>query len=233
MEVERNEKIMWFLAILPVLVTSIVLPFMPDTIPMHHDLAGNIDRWGSKTESFIFPIAILFITLFWHLLMRIFEKKATKGNTDKEQMEGKSNAKFLGIVGIAQAVMLGCMHYFILYSSCKEAEMGSDAAVDITKVSCVLCGLLFIVLGNFMTKTKKNGVAGVRTSWSMYNDVTWRKSNRIGAYCFMIAGVLTVITTAFFDGVVSTVFMLIYILLAAAVAVVYSKKVYEQEKKKK
>ena len=226
------KKIMWFLAILPVIVTSIVLQFMPDTIPMHHDLAGNVDRWGSKTESFIFPVVILVITLFWHLLISVFEKKAAKGKTEKEQMEAGSNAKVLGIVGISQAVIFGVMHYFILYSSCKEAEMGSEAAVDIAKVSCILCGILFIVLGNFMTKTKKNGVAGVRTSWSMYNDVTWRKSNRIGAYCFMIAGLLTVITTAFFDGVVSTVFMLIYVLIAAAVAVVYSKKVYEQEKEK-
>ena len=226
------KKIMWFFAILPVLVTSIVLPFMPDTIPMHQDLSGNIDRWGSKTESFILPIVILFITLFWHLLMRAFEKKAAKGKTEKEQLEGKSNAKFLSIVGIAQAVMFGCMHYFILYASYKEAALGSSGAVDIAKVSCVLCGLLFIVLGNFMTKTKKNGVAGVRTSWSMYNDVTWRKSNRIGAYCFVIAGILTVITTAFLDGMTSTVLMLIYVLIAAAVVVVYSKKVYEQEKEK-
>ena len=117
---------------------------------------------------------------------------------------------FLGMVGIAQALMFGCMHYFILYSSYKEAELGSSGAVDIAKISCILCGLLFIVLGNFMTKTKKNGVAGVRTSWSMYIDVTWRKSNRIGAYCLVIAGILTVITTAFLDGVVSTVLMLIY-----------------------
>lgn len=226
------KKIMWFVAILPLIVTSIVLPYVPDTIPMHHDLAGNIDRWGSKTECFIFPVVILFITLSWHLLMRAFEKKAVKGKTDKEQMEAGSNAKFLGIVGIAQAVMFGCMHYFILYSSCKEAEMGTNGAVDIAKVSCVLCGLMFIVLGNFMTKTKKNGVAGVRTSWSMYNDVTWRKSNRIGGYCFVIAGFLTVISTSFLDGVVSTVFMLIYVLTAAAVSVVYSKKVYEQEKEK-
>ena len=72
------KKIMWFFAILPVLVTSIVLPLMPDTIPMHKDLAGNIDRWGSKTESFIFPIVILVITLFWHPLMHAFEKKAAK-----------------------------------------------------------------------------------------------------------------------------------------------------------
>ena len=39
---------------IPVVVTSVVLQFMPDIIPMHHDLEGNTDRWGSKTESLSF-----------------------------------------------------------------------------------------------------------------------------------------------------------------------------------
>lgn len=70
------KKIMWIVAMIPVVVTSVVLQFMPDIIPMHHDLEGNTDRWGSKTESFIFPVIILFITLFWHLLIYVFEKKS-------------------------------------------------------------------------------------------------------------------------------------------------------------
>lgn len=72
------KKIMWIVAMIPVVVTSVVLQFMPDIIPMHHDLEGNTDRWGSKTESFIFPVIILFITLFWHLLIYVFEKKFKK-----------------------------------------------------------------------------------------------------------------------------------------------------------
>lgn len=51
---KKYEKIMWTVAMIPVVVTSVVLQFMPDIIPMHHDLEGNTDRWGSKTESFIF-----------------------------------------------------------------------------------------------------------------------------------------------------------------------------------
>ena len=96
---------------IPVAVTGIVLQFMPDVIPMHHDLAGNTDRWGSKMESFIFPIAILFITLFWHILICVFEKKSVKANPEKEQLEAKSAAKVLSVVGISQAVMFGIMHY--------------------------------------------------------------------------------------------------------------------------
>ncbi len=33
---------------------------------MHHDLEGNIDRWGSKYESFVFPAIILFVSLHWN-----------------------------------------------------------------------------------------------------------------------------------------------------------------------
>lgn len=87
------KKIMWIVAMIPVVVTSVVLQFMPDIIPMHHDLEGNTDRWGSKTESFIFPVIILFITLFWHLLIYVFEKKSKNANTEKEQMEAKSFCK--------------------------------------------------------------------------------------------------------------------------------------------
>ena len=227
------KKIMWCAAMIPVIVTSIVLQFMPDKIPMHHDFAGNTDRWGSKTESFIFPIVILFVTFFWHLMILAFEKKAGRAETEKEQMEAKSNAKFLSIVGISQAVMFGIMHYFIMYSSYRQASLGSTkATVDIAKISCILCGILFIVLGNFMTKVKKNVVAGLRTTWSMYNDNTWRKSNRIGAICLIIAGVLTVVATVFANGMVSTILLLVYVLLAAIVAVWYSQEVYDQEKKK-
>lgn len=224
------KKVMWISAIIPVVVTSVVLQFMPDVIPVHHDLAGNTDRWGSKTESLIFPISILFITLFWHLLIYVYEKKAIKAKTEKEQMEAKSSAKFLCIVGLTQAIMFGIMHYFILYSSWVQANTGSlQVTIDIAKVSCILCGIMFIVLGNYMTKAKRNAVAGLRTAWSMHNDNTWRKSNRFGAICIIIAGLLTIITTVFTSGMTGTIFMLVYLLLATVVAVIYSKKVYDKE----
>ena len=38
-----------------------------------------------------------------------------------------------------------------------------------------------------MTKAKRNTVVGFRTAWSMYNDNTWRKSNRFGAISIVVA----------------------------------------------
>ena len=227
------KRIMWIMAMIPVIVTCVVLQFMPDTIPMHHDLAGNTDRWGSSTESLIVPVIILAVALFWHLMIRAFEKKAAAAKAEKEQMEAKSAVKVLGVVGISQTAMFGIMHYFILYSSYVQATAGtSKAAVDIAKVSCVLCGIMLVAVGNFMTKAKRNAVVGIRTAWSMYNDNTWRKSNRFAAVLIIIAGLLTIVTAAVTNGNRCTVFMLVYIMLAAGISIAYSKKVYDMEKER-
>lgn len=81
-----------------------------------------------------------------------------------------------------------------------------------------------------MTKAKRNTVVGFRTAWSMYNDNTWRKSNRFGAISIVV-GVLTIITAAFANGITSTILLLVYLLSATIIAILYSKKVYDQEKR--
>ena len=61
------KKIMWIVAVFPVVVASMVLQLIPDMVP-------------HKIGNFIFPIVILCITFFWHLLICIFEKKAVKSS---------------------------------------------------------------------------------------------------------------------------------------------------------
>lgn len=53
------KKLMWAISVFALVLTAVVLQFMPDSVPMHNDLAGNIDRWGSKCEKLLFPVIIL------------------------------------------------------------------------------------------------------------------------------------------------------------------------------
>ena len=204
---------------------------MPDLVPMHYDAVGNIDRWGSKYENLIFPMIILAMSLFWTLFMRYFEKKALKAADDKESAGAGSNAKVLGIVGLCMAGMFTVMQGFILYGAYSESVSGATQwTVDIGKVSLILMGILFIVLGNYMTKTRINSVVGFRVSWSMYNDNTWRKSNRFGAYAIMAAGVVTIFIAAILNNSFGAAMAAVgAVMLAVVVTLVYSHKVYVQE----
>lgn len=114
---------------------------------------------------------ILLAPFNWYI-----RKKTVKASTDKERMEANSSARVLCVVGLSQAIMFGIMNYCILYSSCVQENVnGSKVTVDIARISCILCGIIFVVVGNYMTKAKRNTVVGFRTAWSMYNDNTWRK----------------------------------------------------------
>lgn len=88
---------------------------------------------------------------------------------------------------------------------------------------------MLVILGNYMPKTKRNHIVGVRVSWSMYNDTTWRKSNRFGGVSMMIAGLLIILTTLFVRASVAVALLLAYVLIAAAITLVYSRKVYKAE----
>lgn len=225
------KKIMWAISFVSLIGTAAALQFMPESVPMHYDAVGNIDRWGSKYENLIFPIIILTMSFIWTLLIGYYEKKALTFTDEKESTGVKSNAKVISVVGMCMAAVFTVMQGFILYGAYDEAVSGaSQWTVDIGKVSAILMGIIFIILGKFMTKTRINSAIGVRISWSMYNDNTWRKSNRFGAVAVMIAGVLTIITAFLMkNSFGATMIMLGYIILASIITVIYAHKVYKKE----
>ena len=65
---------------------------------------------------------------------------------------------------------------------------------------------------------------------SMYNDNTWRKSHRFGAYAIMIAGVVTIIMAAIVKNSFCAAMAAVgTVILASAVTLIYAHKVYVQE----
>ena len=59
------KKLMWSISLFSLIGTAVAIQFIPERVPMHYDAAGNVTRWGSKNENFIFPIMILFMSLIW------------------------------------------------------------------------------------------------------------------------------------------------------------------------
>ena len=58
---------LFILTLIPLIMTLIVLPFLPDTIALHFDLSGNVNRWGSKYESLLVPLITVAtgLSLMW------------------------------------------------------------------------------------------------------------------------------------------------------------------------
>lgn len=221
------KKRMWAVSFLALIGTVIVLPFMPERIPLHYDMAGSVDRWGSRFEMLIFPLIVLLLSLFMALLIGYFDRKALATTEERERAGARSNAKVLGIAGLTTALLFAVIQAFFLYGSYRVAVSGAQRQTEeIGKISVLLTGLALIVLGNCLTKTRSNRAVGVRTRWSMYNENTWRKSNRFGAFALILAGILTSLLAVLLDSSFGAATAMLGIAATAAiVTVIYSYQV--------
>lgn len=82
-------------------------------------------------------------------------------------------------------------------------------------------GLLFIVIGNVLTRVRPNWIFGIRTPWTLSSEVSWRETHRIGGYGFVVAGVAVVIASIVAPAIAIYV-MIIGVSIATLLAVVWS-----------
>lgn len=224
------KRIMWITAFVSLVGTAAVLPMMPDRVPMHYNAAWEIDRWGSRYENLLLPVMTVGMALFFAALASYYERKSKENAEDKESVQAASNAKVMWIVGAAVTVFFTAMQGMILYAAYRGAASdGSAQAENISRVTFVLTGALYIVLGNYMPKTRRNSTVGLRVSWSMYNDATWRKCNRFGGIVMMLTGVATMVTALLADVLLTVFLMLGYLMAATAIMLVYARRVYRAE----
>lgn len=223
------KKIIWIISIIPLMITAFAISILPDEVPMHYDINGSVDRWGSKYENLIFPVLIIAMAAFWFFMIRFFEKKGKTAKEDKDRAQAESNVKVMNIVAVVNLLMFTAMQCYFLYGEYNVAK-NDLTEFDVGRVSCILIGLFMVVAGNYMPKTNKNSTIGVRMSWSMYNDVTWKKSNRFGGIIMMIIGLATILTGCILaSSVTAMIFMTGYLVVGIIVISVYAHGVYAKE----
>lgn len=225
-----KDKLLWIFSALSFAITMVSMRFLPEEVPMHYDFRGNIDRYGSKYELFIFPVIMLFFTLFFLGFISYHKKQLiTTKSYEKDHEELRFNIKVLRISAVAVLLLFVAIHCGSIYKAYQNAEAGPEGTIaDIYPFLCVAIGLMMIVLGNIMPKAKRNGLFGLRTGWSMANDQTWLASNRFGGSAIVLAGIGTVICAFIFEGMTTLYITMGLLMLAAIASVIYSYVAYKR-----
>lgn len=224
------KKAIWIITALQIIITGVAVRLMPDTVPTHYDISGRIDGFGSKYTYLIMPLVTVGSVLMFAAISHSMTKKAAASKDEKKTAETVSNAKVFNIISLCTALMFGAMQCYMLWSADRAGKVGAENFEDNgLGITSLMLGIMFIVCGNFLPKTKPNGTVGLRTQYSMYNDNTWRKSNVYGGKALMLAGLLTVVTALFAKPVTAIVMLIVYTMGAVIASCVYAKKVYDEE----
>ncbi len=86
--------------------------------------------------------------------------------------------------------------------------------------------VLFIFLGNYMGKLRRNFWMGIRTPWTIASDVVWERTHRLGGWLMVAVGLLGIPFS--FVPQLRIFGMVVLIVLVAIFLYIYSYLCYHQ-----
>lgn len=178
----KTKKIIYFILMyLPLVVALIALQYLPSKIPAHYGFDFQVTRWGSKYEVLLYPIATVLMGGFLLVMAKLGAK---------QEEHGKNNENVIIITGIFVLILFNALNAYSLYTGFNKIENLSSVPLDINQLIFGIVGVLMIIVGNIMPKLRMNSIAGLRTRWSMKNEVTWKKCQRVGGISFIVGGII-------------------------------------------
>jgi immunity protein, SdpI family len=187
-------------------------PHLAPRIPTHWNMRGVPDGYSPRLFAvLIVPAVIVVVNGMFRVLPRIDPRRV---NYDKfrDTYWLFANAVCLFLLGIHVLVIANGLGYPVAMSRLLPAAMG----------------LLFIVLGNYLSRVQPTWFVGIRTPWTLSSDAVWRKTHRTGGITFVVAG-LVMVGAAFLSPTVNWIVLGIAVLGAVIVPVVQSYVLWRRE----
>lgn len=191
------------LIVLVASLASWLYPILPDPVPIHWNLHGEVDGYMAKPWGvFAGPLIILGV---W-ILLRVLPFVSPKGF----RMESFFSVYRILLIAIVSLEML-------VVSAALLAAAGYS--IGLVGFASGLLGILFIVLGNYLGKVRRNFFLGIRTPWTLASEEVWQRTHRLAAWLFVLAGAVVLAGSLVgWGGYV----LLPAVLVAALVPVLYS-----------
>lgn len=191
----------------PMIVGLIFWNQLPEELPIHFNSAGVADNWGSK--SFVVFLLPLFL-LIMHLLCAFI----TLHDPKKQNISDKMFLLVLLIIPFTAIV--GCI---VMYSG----ALGFD--ISINMLMHLFLGIVFIIVGNYLPKSRQNYTIGIKLPWTLNDTENWNKTHRFAGILWMLCGVVSLVN-AFLD---IPAIVLILIIVAVLLPTIYSFILYKQK----
>jgi len=170
----RRDWPIWIL-MAGILITAVwVYPHLPDKVPSHWNIHGQVDAYSSRAFGAFFEPLIVIGLYFLMLLMPLIDPK-------RDNYQRFSSAYTLLRWSL---VIL----FSVLYVTTTLVALGYP--VNVGLIVKAIISILFIIIGNFMGQFRHNYFVGIRTPWTLANEEVWQRTHRLGSKIWVIGGLV-------------------------------------------
>ena len=210
-----NEKWkVWLSCILCLLPTFIGLALwnkLPDPMVSHYNFLGEPDGYSSKTFTVFalgpFMLAVNLLCLF---------------GTTRDPRNSNVSEKIMDLI-LWMVPVVSLLVSLLIYGK----TLG--VTFSVTRIVSGFIAVLFMVIGNYLPKTRINSTIGVRLPWTVNDADIWNKTHRLSGYLSIFAGLAIALSLLLKETAASWV-MLVSLLSMAVIPIVYSLLLYLKKK---
>lgn len=206
------------LAINVVIVAAFYIAYndrLPERVISHYNTAGEADRTMVKGSFWLLYGAIgALLPSLMSLVRQVDPRK---------QNYARFNSYFY-LLRYAISVFLHGIFLLIILD---------NLDYDVSVINWIIggIGLLWIVIGNGMSQLRSNFFVGIRTPWTLTDEDNWRKTHRVGARLWVLAGLLMVVGAFTLPHIGLVIDLIVAVVLSIVVPIAYSFRLYRKNHK--
>jgi uncharacterized membrane protein len=165
-------------------LSAVMYGLLPERVPMHWNISGHVDRYGSKLELVLF--GPLLLAGLWGLMLVLSRMDPRRAEAKAKAPEDGSKADVEG--SYWTVIHLVVVALALLHAGILLAAAGILTGVD--RFVTVGLALLLLLPGNFIGRVRPNWFVGIRTPWTLASDEVWRRTHRLAAVLMVGGGLL-------------------------------------------
>ncbi len=209
------KKIVWLFIIAPAVYLAIAWNTLPETIAMHFNIKGDIDRYGGKNELATMILILTAVNAVVYLVL----PQVYKIDPKRYAPENKGR---LFRIAFAVAVFTAAVLCLIIYSSI-HGNIKFSMRFILAGV-----GLMLAVVGNYIYNIKPNYFAGIRLPWTLNNDENWKRTHLLGGKLLFGGGLLIAVICLFASFIFSMITLFVILSTVILITCIYSYRLYKK-----
>ncbi len=213
MKRDKVFKATLFMYSIPIVLGVVFYQQMPEMMAVHFDHNGVANSFLPKYFAlFGIPLFIMLIEIISYYV------------TTKDPRKGYQGDKGLILTLLLMPLLaIGGSIYMIVYS------LGTE--YNIIKITYVVLGVFFILIGNYLPKTRRNYTIGIKLPWTLDNDDNWDKTHKLAGYLWVLGGMLILIFNIILP---STGYLILGVIFIVVITpMIYSYTMYNKKLKNK
>ena len=196
--------------LLPIIFGVIRWDSLPDTITTHFGADGVPDGASSKAFA-VFGLPLIMLALHWLCVIVTFLTNRKREQSDK-----------------VYTLLFFIMPMISIFVSALIYATAFNFDLHLGSLVCILFGVMFAVMGNYMPKVTRNRTMGIKIKWTLASDENWAATHRVAGRVWFFGG-FVVMLGAFLPTNAMMIASLPAILLLVLIPTVYSYIFYKKQ----